>query len=220
MERICRNCGKSFETSDGRRSCCTDECSKSRRLARNREYWHEANSPESRRISCRDCGAIFQAGRKDAFRCPECRKSLANQSRMALERTKAHPCLDCGQPCSRRSLRCLSCANKARVGERRGELSATWKGGRVLRKSDGYWEVRIGGVRLLEHRVVWEQANGPIPKGYVVHHLNGVKDDNRLENLACTSRASHGPRLHADPTLYEARIRDLEARVRELERET
>ncbi len=35
-----------------------------------------------------------------------------------------------------------------------------------------------------EHRYVWTQANGDIPDGMQIHHINGNKHDNRLENLA------------------------------------
>ena len=37
---------------------------------------------------------------------------------------------------------------------------------------------------VMEHIVVWEHTHGQqVPEGYVIHHLNGVKDDNRPENL-------------------------------------
>lgn len=51
----------------------------------------------------------------------------------------------------------------------------------------GYWEIKVRegswGWRLL-HRVLWEQANGPIPKDKRIMFLNGNKQDCRLENLA------------------------------------
>ena len=41
------------------------------------------------------------------------------------------------------------------------------------------------------HRDVWIEANGPIPRGFHIHHKNGIKTDNRLENLECRSPSDH-----------------------------
>lgn len=38
---------------------------------------------------------------------------------------------------------------------------------------------------------LYENAYGKIPKGYVVHHINKISNDDRLENLICVSRAEH-----------------------------
>jgi hypothetical protein len=43
------------------------------------------------------------------------------------------------------------------------------------------------GKQWWEHRWVWTQANGDIPKGMHIHHINGIKYDNRIENLALTT---------------------------------
>lgn len=45
------------------------------------------------------------------------------------------------------------------------------------------------GKRL--HRAVWSDANGPIQKGYDVHHVNGNTKDNRIENLILLPRTEH-----------------------------
>lgn len=45
--------------------------------------------------------------------------------------------------------------------------------------------------REYEHRLVWENAHGPIPAGMVIHHRNGDKADNRLENLELKQKSGH-----------------------------
>lgn len=46
-----------------------------------------------------------------------------------------------------------------------------------------------------EHRLVYEAANGPLPAGFLVHHINEDRADNRLENLEPMSLTEH-QRLH------------------------
>lgn len=53
----------------------------------------------------------------------------------------------------------------------------------------GYWKaiVTLGNKtskNLLAHRAVAEAFLGPRPAGMVIRHLNGIKTDNRVENLA------------------------------------
>ncbi len=43
----------------------------------------------------------------------------------------------------------------------------------------------------LLHRKIWHKINGPIPRGYVVHHKNGVRTDNRIENLEVMPKREH-----------------------------
>jgi len=44
------------------------------------------------------------------------------------------------------------------------------------------------------HRCVWEAHKGPIPKGLEINHINGVRNDNRIENLELVTKS--GNALH------------------------
>lgn len=51
---------------------------------------------------------------------------------------------------------------------------------------------------MLKHRFVWIQHHGSIPEDHCIHHINGDKKDNRIENLECLTRKEHGERHHKD----------------------
>jgi hypothetical protein len=102
-------------------------------------------------------------------------------------------------------------------GNLRGENNYHWKGGRVS-DNDGYVLLyrpdhpRAGSTGyVFEHVLVAEQSYGePIPRGLHVHHLNGIRDDNRLANLVVVE-----PKDHERNTVR----RKLQERVRFLEAE-
>ena len=45
------------------------------------------------------------------------------------------------------------------------------------------------------HRKVWENANGKIPKGHHIHHIDGNPYNNELSNLMCLTAEEHS-KLH------------------------
>jgi len=63
-----------------------------------------------------------------------------------------------------------------------------------------------------ERREAWQEVHGLIPKGWIVHNMNGNTRDNRIENLACV------PRNNVNQIIppYRERIKKLERLLKEL----
>lgn len=58
-------------------------------------------------------------------------------------------------------------------------------------RRDGYFYARFGEKMPALHRVVWSHYFGEIPKGYIVHHIDGDKNNNNIENLRLVSHSEH-----------------------------
>lgn len=55
----------------------------------------------------------------------------------------------------------------------------------------GYWYRYKGGVKQYLHRYVWEQENGPIPRGWHVHHKDHDRSNNDPDNLVAMPAGKH-----------------------------
>jgi len=107
-------------------------------------------------------------------------------------------CPNCGNPMNPHSHICQKCYY-AHLKQLRATQNPHWKGGAYTRP-DGYVAViapnhpraSANNGYVLEHIIIWEIAhNKPLPKGWVIHHLNGIKNDNRIANLVALSNRKH-----------------------------
>lgn len=140
------------------------------------------------KFSCDEDGQWWYTTQSHRTKCPVKNCEWCNDEFVAFPTRKSQ------RWCSR------SCTSKANPGGRksmpRGVLNPAWKGGRYVAPK-GYVMVYApdhpectGSTRkserryVLEHRLVMEKHLGRyLEKTERVHHLNGDKTDNRIENL-------------------------------------
>lgn len=80
----------------------------------------------------------------------------------------------------------------------KGEKAHSWNGG-VRTTTKGYRQVlspnhpRADGCGyVMEHILVWERETGvSVPENCCIHHLNGNKSDNRIQNLCMMQHTAH-----------------------------
>ena len=94
-----------------------------------------------------------------------------------------------GQKFSQEYRKKLSDAGKGKVHKWTKKVISC-VGYKYLWKPDNPMSNKLG--YLAEHRYIMSEAIGRIlTTNDVVHHINGKKDDNRIENLALTDKVSH-----------------------------
>jgi hypothetical protein len=57
--------------------------------------------------------------------------------------------------------------------------------------NNGYYRSTDRKPAGLLHRYVWETERGKIPSGWDVHHIDGDRTNNIIDNLECLSKAEH-----------------------------
>jgi hypothetical protein len=102
---------------------------------------------------------------------------------------KKDKCPECGNPKQETSILCSRCNAESLHGF--GDMNKAWKGGRVSHHG-GYVMIRNrnhpraqnNNGYVFEHILVMEDSIGRyLDYNETVHHVNGIKDDNRPENL-------------------------------------
>ena len=95
---------------------------------------------------------------------------------------------------------CRQCSCVLSFEGKRGENCGAWKGGTHMRNGykmtyvhpSSFFYSMATGSYVLEHRLVMAEHLGRCLQPWeIVHHKNGIKDDNRIENLQVVSDLEH-----------------------------
>jgi hypothetical protein len=115
--------------------------------------------------------------------CKDCRRAAIKAYQRKNDYASSYTnCPECGGKKARYSPRCRKCS--APKADDRGYLWGKNRAG-YIRSTN-----RPDGKEVLQHRVIFEEFLGrPLKNSENIHHINGVRDDNRLENLELWSTA-------------------------------
>lgn len=150
-----------------------------------RAYKYKNGNIRGEENTCHSCRAINLQRRVELI-CPSCGKSRSVSKSDAKERLSKY---------------CQGCAKKKGVPKnKQGEHMLVTSRGYIMLGSMGKHPLANKNRQVLEHWfVLYEQH--PIGKesvlwfkenGFTVHHKNGVRDDNRIENLELRAPGKHG----------------------------
>lgn len=142
--------------------------------------------------TCPNCGTVFHRKRTDFF-ATYCSRQCGRRYRITppIKRT----CPQCGVVFTPRPGELTRKKPRTFCSRQCWERSVAITRG--TRNRHGYLTFWTGKAEVLLHRIVMEEHLGrPLRDTETVHHLNGIRDDNRIGNLELWDQAQpHGQRV-------------------------
>jgi hypothetical protein len=139
-------------------------------------------------MKCKTCFETFIPKRTKQRYCSR-RCNAISQSKKIASKFVCPRCPICGKDTARSS-RAKYCSLKCQGLGKRGNNHHNWHGG-IRKHPEGYIYIyskdhpfadKSG--YILEHRLTMEKKIGRyLTRTEVIHHINGIKNDNRIENL-------------------------------------
>jgi len=151
-------------------------CDNCRKQVRRQKCWLKTYK---NRFCSQDCLSAFRSkGGSVVFNCETCSKETI-RTKSLFSYARHHFCSN-------------KCAAAFRSEHSKGYIDR-----------NGYKRINVKGQTLLEHRCVMEKLlNRKLKRTETVHHKNGIRHDNRPENLEIL------PRRHGPGQKYEDRLLD------------
>lgn len=195
----CLQCGKSYWLKPSKakgKKYCSHEC----KYAASRVEHPVRTKPGAVSVvgqrDCEVCGTTFDVttlSRLKKYCSRPCALRAVHARNIRHERVEV-PCVKCGKMfLPRPGSAAKFCSRECNLTHYKGVDSPHFRGGRHVGVG-GYIRVLsdVSGKYELEHRVIMSKALGrPLLDTETVHHINGKRDDNRLENLELRA-SQHG----------------------------
>lgn len=183
-------------------------CECGNRLSDNRaKRCIECVKKNKKKYTCIDCGVPVQPQRK---RCKDCdlksRKDMISGSNNPRWNGGRPVCVDCGSEITNYDgTRCVSCHAKHIVGNK----NPRWKGGTKI-TYHGYRQIHApdhpnsdSHGYIMEHRLVMSKHIGrALRRGEVVHHVDGDRLNNSIENLKLHTSSTHHSIEHCQTSKF------------------